>query len=174
MNERTSGTSLQIGLTDAEVRDVRMTRSGASATVWIDGLALPVRRGTNELTIDGRTEQICVVIDRDTAFVHALGRAWTLQITDPAEAAQRQGPGLDAAVAPMPGVLVSLSSAAGNAVTAGQVVAVIESMKMQTEIKAPRDGVVDRVLVAVGDSFSGGAALVTLEPLDADEGSEGE
>jgi biotin carboxyl carrier protein len=44
-------------------------------------------------------------------------------------------------------------------------VAVIESMKMHTEIAAPRDGVVDRVPVELGETFDQGAALVTLLPL---------
>ncbi len=160
--------TLLISVGEAEAREVRLTRSGPLSTVWIDGLGLPVELTVDgaiaELSIDGRNERVHVVTDRDTVFVHAFGRAWTLQITDPAEASLRTGHGLDAAIAPMPGVLVSLSTAAGVAVEAGQVVAIIESMKMETEIKAPRAGIVDRVLVAVGESFSGGAALVTLEP----------
>jgi biotin carboxyl carrier protein len=49
-------------------------------------------------------------------------------------------------------------------VTAGQVLVVIESMKMQSEITAARDGVVDQVFVAVEDTFDRGAALVALVP----------
>jgi biotin carboxyl carrier protein len=59
--------------------------------------------------------------------------------------------------------------APGDEVAAGQVVAVIESMKMQTEIKAPRDGVVERVPVSVGESFGQGAPLVALVPEQEEE-----
>jgi biotin carboxyl carrier protein len=52
----------------------------------------------------------------------------------------------------------------GDAIEAGQLLAVIESMKMQTEIKAPRAGVVERILVPLGGSFGQGAPLVTLVP----------
>jgi biotin carboxyl carrier protein len=163
--------SLQISLTDP--RDVRLSRSGDSATVWIDGVAFDTRvrpdGGATELTIDGRREKVWVVTVRDTVFVHALGRAWSLEVTDPVEASMREGQGTDAATAPMPGVLVSVAVSPGDEVEAGQQVAVIESMKMQTEIKAPRAGVVDRVPVAVGDSFEQGASLVTLEPEKAEE-----
>jgi biotin carboxyl carrier protein len=47
-------------------------------------------------------------------------------------------------------------------------------MKMQSEIVAMRDGVVDRVFVAVGDTFDRGAALVGLAPLSDDESDDDE
>jgi acetyl/propionyl-CoA carboxylase alpha subunit len=158
--------SLHISLN--EPRDVKLSRSGDVATLWIDGVAFDTRvqpdGGATELTIDGRREKVWVVTAGDTVFVHALGRAWSLEVTNPLEASMREGQGANAAVAPMPGVLVSLAVSPGDEVEAGQQVGVIESMKMQTEIKAPRAGVIDRVLVAVGDSFGQGAPLVTLEP----------
>ena len=156
-----------ITVTLDEPREVRVTRSGDTATVWIDGVAFPVRTrpdgGATAPAVDGRRERVWVVADRDTVFVHAFGRAWALEVVDPVEASLRQGQGADAAAAPMPGVVVAVSVAAGDEVTAGQVVAVIESMKMQTDIKAPRDGVVERVPVAVGESFGQGTPLVVLE-----------
>lgn len=159
-----SAQCLQITLD--EPRGVRVTRSGDTATVWIDGVAVPVRTrpdgGATEITVEGRREKVWVVTDRDTVFVHAFGRAWALEIVDPVEASMRAGQGADAATAPMPGVLVAVSVAAGDEVTDGQVVAVIESMKMQTEIRAPRAGVVERMPVAVGESFGQGAPLVVL------------
>jgi biotin carboxyl carrier protein len=58
----------------------------------------------------------------------------------------------------------------GDEVSAGQQLAVIESMKMHTEILAPRAGRVDRVLVDVGETFGQGAPLVALEPETDEEG----
>jgi biotin carboxyl carrier protein len=163
--------TLHINLT--EPRDVRLARSGDTATVWIDGLAFPVRTrpdgGATEISIDGRREKVWVVADRDTVFVHAYGRSWSLDVINPVEAKLREGAGAGAALAPMPGVLVSLSAAAGDEVAAGDVLAVIESMKMQTEIKAPRDGVVERTPVAVGESFGQGAPLVVLVSEEEDQ-----
>lgn len=163
--------SIQIAVT--EPRDVQLTRAGGNATTWVDGLALQtsVRPDGDavEVVVDGVIERVWVVTDRDTVFLHAFGRAWTLQVSDSAEAALRGGSGADAATAPMPGVLVMIAVEPGDTVTEGQQLAVIESMKMQTEIKAPRDGVVDRLLAAVGDSFGQGAPLVALVPLDEEE-----
>ncbi len=52
------------------------------------------------------------------------------------------------------------SSEEGQAIEAGEVVAVLEAMKMETEITAPHSGVVASVLVAPGDAVSGGQLLL--------------
>ena len=52
----------------------------------------------------------------------------------------------------------------GETVTSGQPLVVIESMKMQNEFVAWRDGVVDRIHIAVGETFDRGAGLVGLAP----------
>lgn len=166
--------SLQIALDGRDPQEVRMTRSGGTATLWIDGVsfAAAIARsggGAAALTVDGRTEQVWVVTERDRVHVHAFGRAWVLEVTDPVERSLRAKQGSDAATAPMPGVLVSLSVQPGDDVVAGQQLAVIESMKMHSEITAWRDGRVARVMVAIGDSFGQGAPLVALEPLDGDD-----
>ncbi len=169
--------SLQIALDGHEPHDVRLTRSGPTATLWIDGTPFVTRArsggGAVELTVDGRTGTAWVVTERDRVFVHAFGRAWTLEVTDPVERSMRAKQGSDAATAPMPGVLVSLSVRPGDDVVAGQQLAVIESMKMHSEITAWRDGRVARVMVAIGDGFGQGAPLVALEPLEDGDG-EGE
>lgn len=63
---------------------------------------------------------------------------------------------------PLPGVIISVNVNAGDAVKAGQVVAVLEAMKMENEIQAETDGTVTAVNVAKGDSVLEGAAIVTL------------
>ena len=51
----------------------------------------------------------------------------------------------------------------GDEIEAGQVLLILEAMKMETEITAPNAGVVTAVHVAVGDSVQGGQALVEIE-----------
>ena len=63
----------------------------------------------------------------------------------------------------MPGRVVSVHCAAGEAVSAGDRLAVLEAMKMEHTLVAPRDGVVAELLVAAGDQVEAGAALVRLE-----------
>jgi 3-methylcrotonyl-CoA carboxylase alpha subunit len=62
----------------------------------------------------------------------------------------------------MPGKVVSFNVRAGDAVTKGQVVAVMEAMKMEHAIIAPNDGVVAELLYAVGEQVAEGAALLQL------------
>ena len=65
--------------------------------------------------------------------------------------------------APMPGTIVKVCVSAGAAVKKGDVLCVLEAMKMENEIKAPEDGTVASVPVSSGASVSSGDVLVTLD-----------
>ena len=64
--------------------------------------------------------------------------------------------------APMPGKILNIKVSEGQAVKFGEVVVIMEAMKMETEIVAPADGTVSKILVKAGDSVDTGAALVAL------------
>ena len=64
--------------------------------------------------------------------------------------------------APMPGTIVSVNVSDGQAVKKGDVLVVLEAMKMENEIKAPKDGTITSVAVSKGESVDTGAALVTI------------
>lgn len=64
--------------------------------------------------------------------------------------------------APMPGKILNVKVAPGQAVKYGEVVVIMEAMKMETEIVAPADGTVAQVLVQTGAMVDTGAALVSL------------
>ena len=63
---------------------------------------------------------------------------------------------------PLPGVIIEVSGKEGQAVKAGQKVAVIEAMKMENEIAAECDGTITAIHVAKGDSVLEGADIVTI------------
>lgn len=63
---------------------------------------------------------------------------------------------------PLPGVIIEVSVKEGQAVKAGQKVAVLEAMKMENEISAPKDGTVTAIHVNKGDSILEGAPIVTI------------
>ena len=63
---------------------------------------------------------------------------------------------------PLPGVIIGVKVKAGDVVKAGQVVAILEAMKMENEIQAEFDGIVTSVNVAQGDSILEGAPIVTI------------
>jgi len=64
---------------------------------------------------------------------------------------------------PMPGLIVAVPVVEGQAVVKGQDLVILESMKMQNELKAPRDGTIGRVRVRAGDSVEQNQVLITLE-----------
>jgi biotin carboxyl carrier protein len=69
----------------------------------------------------------------------------------------------DALTSPMPGLVLSVDVAPGTPVTRGQVLLVLEAMKMKNALRAESDGVVSRVAVAVGDQVRHGDLLVEFE-----------
>ena len=69
----------------------------------------------------------------------------------------------NAVCAAMPGLIVSVAVGAGDMVDAGQPLMVLEAMKMQNPVRAPRRGRIGRVLVAPGAQVESGAALVELD-----------
>ena len=64
---------------------------------------------------------------------------------------------------PMPGTVIAVQVAPGEQVSAGQVLAIIEAMKMEHSVVSPQDGVVSEVRVAIGDKVEGGELLVVVE-----------
>ena len=72
----------------------------------------------------------------------------------------------------MPGRVVSVSVAVGDTVTAGQELFVVEAMKMQNELRAPRAGTVERLAVAAGQTIELGELLAVLGPSRPGEAGE--
>ena len=64
--------------------------------------------------------------------------------------------------APMPGTILKVNVTAGQAVKAGDVLCVLEAMKMENDITAPKDGTVTQVVTSKGASVSTGDALVVI------------
>ena len=65
-------------------------------------------------------------------------------------------------VSPMPGTIVKVNVKAGQAVKSGEVLAVLEAMKMENEIMAPHDATVAQVLVDVGSKVDTGTPIIVL------------
>jgi biotin carboxyl carrier protein len=120
--------------------------------------------GEGRLTVDGSSEPIAYVVEGDTVHIHLRGRSYAVRYVDPlvALAVEADPAGHHIARAPMPGVVVSVKAVVGERVAAGAVVAVIESMKLETAIRAAQDGIVEKIHVRPGESFDRDAALVTL------------
>ena len=109
-----------------------------------------------------------------TLTLFQQGQLYRLQLASPNWAAKALGlkEALNSVLAPMPCKVHSVEVAAGERVVKGQVLVVIESMKMETAIRSPVDGVVRRVVHGKGDLCKAGTALVEFEG-DGDGGEGG-
>ena len=92
----------------------------------------------------------------------APAAAPTVPAAPAAAAARTAAAGGERICAPMPGNILSVNVAAGDAVKKGQVLMILEAMKMENEIMAPCDGTVTSVSVTKGAAVESGALLCTI------------
>lgn len=120
--------------------------------------------GMLHFVVDHEPYNVFVARDGDDIFIYLDGEVWQVEAINAVDAAGGGGGGSDAVRAPMPGVVIATPVAAGAAVREGQVLLVIESMKLQTSIVAERDGVVAEVCFAEEETFDKGVELIRFEP----------
>ena len=125
------------------------------------------RAGALRFACDGHqaTAQVVVAPGRISLFLR--GHKYDFTPIDPLQAAAHDHDGGLAVIAPMPGQVSALRTKAGAKVTKGTPLLVLEAMKMEHILTAPRDATVAEVLVAEGDQVSDGMVLVQLEAEDA-------
>jgi 3-methylcrotonyl-CoA carboxylase alpha subunit len=99
----------------------------------------------------------------DAAGIHVFaGRGWHFRCHDPLARAS-EGPASGLTLSPMPGLVKAVFVDAGQQVTAGDRLAVLEAMKMEHTLTAARDGRVAEVLAAPGAQVEAGQPLIRLE-----------
>lgn len=126
-----------------------------------------------DVTVNGKSYQVEMENAPATAPVQAVPVAPAVTVSAPAPqaapaaaaapapAAKPAGAG-KAVTSPLPGVIIGVKVNVGDVVKPGQVVAVLEAMKMENDIEAEFGGTVTAVNVAKGDSVLEGAAIVTI------------
>lgn len=153
-----------------------LTVEGAAAPVAVTRLD----RTTYQAVVDGRRIPVHVVDDGGGCRLFADGCAFTFDIDVDADHADAAEADVDAAAArppggeprepgpalaaPMPATVVATPAERGQTVRAGDVLVVLEAMKMELTIRAPRDGVVDALHCRRGDLVQPGVPLVTMRP----------
>ena len=83
-------------------------------------------------------------------------------VAAPADAAKAAPAGAEVVKAPMPGTIVNVLAAEGAKVKKGEVVLILEAMKMENEILSPRDGVVSSIIAPKGSSVNSGDPMFAL------------
>ena len=131
------------------------------ATLVVAGTEVAAERIDGAWRFDGHPAVPMVQQGREITLFGRVGRSF--RVTDPLEGAAAAGAGSDVIEAPMPGKVVSVMAEAGQAVSAGDRLAVLEAMKMEHTLTAARDGVVAEVLVQAGAQVEAGAPLIRLE-----------
>lgn len=120
--------------------------------------------GCGVVMIAGESQPVRFAIDGETIHVHMNGETRSLHYRDPLRTLARSRQEITQAVAraPMPGVVIVARVSPGEAVSAGTALMTIESMKLETVIRSPQDGIVERIHFKQGESFEQDAVLVTL------------
>lgn len=132
--------------------------------------------GGDLYSIITQNQSLEVVIDDDENKVTVLmgGRLYETQVLDERALlmAQRRGglsSGSGEIYSPMPGLIVKVTVEDGQEVIQGQTVVILESMKMQNELKAPVTGIVTNIQVNAGQTVDKNALLLTIHMLEDDE-----
>jgi biotin carboxyl carrier protein len=124
---------------------------------------LQANDGKLDLLIDGRRVTAYVSSDNAKRWVTVNGQTFVL--TKPAAGVHRRSTGHDHAselVAPMPGQVRAVNIAEGESVTKGQTLLVLEAMKMEIRIQAPRDGKVMKLFVEQGQTVEREQILIEI------------
>ena len=116
------------------------------------------------ITVNGNVYDVTVEEGTGSAAPAAAPKAAPAAAPKAAPAAPKAAApaGSVTVAAPMPGKILGVKANPGQAVKKGDVIVILEAMKMENEIVAPQDGTIASINVATGDSVEAGATLATL------------
>jgi biotin carboxyl carrier protein len=155
--------------------ELTMHREGETVSAVVDGRAYEFRvreSGPREfLILDGTQVHDCRVerpLKSDTYVVHLGPRSYEINLIDPkrlrsAQTAGAHQHGAAEIVASMPGKVVRVLVEVGADIEAGAGIVVVEAMKMQNEMKAPKAGTVTKLNATVGEAVNAGDVLAVVE-----------
>ena len=158
---------------DDERIDVDIKRQASQFSCQFDDLALNIEliaQNGNEWIVDlGQgPERMIVTKVGDRTEIFLRRQRYVASVYDSRKLALRMMDfaGGNEVVSPMTGRVVNVSVAAGDTVEKGDVVVIVEAMKMENPMKAPRAGVISEICVNVGDVVDVNAVLLRLEDED--------
>lgn len=133
-----------------QVGEAEHTVTYKGGSWWVDTVKVPARAAKHD--------------DELTVF---WGNGYRFTVVDPLDREDEGGAGGNVIAAPMPGLVKAIFAEAGQEVSEGDRLAILEAMKMEHSLLAPRDGVVADVLATEGAQVEDGTALILLEEDEA-------
>jgi biotin carboxyl carrier protein len=154
---------------DGTLREIELTRDGRNVKATVDGReyrldASQPEPGVFLIKHDGRVYETYAT----DSTVSVAGHTFDTKVIDPK---RLRGSGLGSETehghaeirTAMPGKVVRILKTSGDAVTKGEGVIVVEAMKMQNELKSPKDGTIGYIKVAEGATVGAGDVLVVID-----------
>jgi acetyl/propionyl-CoA carboxylase alpha subunit len=152
---------------------VEVSGAPGSWKVTVDGKEVPsdwvpLSNGHVSLILDGRVYDFLIDFSGDSCSVFGRGGSYALRVSDsrrlrPQREVEEGLAGLQRLTAEMPGKVVRILVKQGDTVAYDQGLLVLEAMKMQNEIRAPKSGTVRDIGVAPGKAVNTGEFLLSLE-----------
>jgi len=132
----------------------------------VEADAVRIPSGAYSILLSGRSLEVTLEETPGGLLMRANGREFRVDVIDPRSWRRARGAGIELEglqqmLAPMPGKIVRVLVAAGQKVSAGQGLLVIEAMKMQNEIRAPKSGTVEK-LAKEGQTVNAGEVLAVV------------
>ncbi len=159
---------------DQNIVDLTPNGKEYTATVGDKTVHVEIIGSTNsrlELLIDGKHVIAYISSDSAKRWVTLNGQTFVLtKSSGGTSKGKRGGAGHENAselAAPMPGQVRSVNVSEGEAVSKGQTLLVLEAMKMEIRIQAPRDGIVKELLVKVGQTVEREQILIRVDKLES-------
>ncbi len=162
---------------DGRAGDLEFTRDGEAcrftyssdraAPQKLSATLVEVEPGIYSILVNGRSYETKVVQGADGLYVDIAGHRSVVEVRDPRALSRTGrdglGEGRQIVNAPMPGKIVRVLVAEGDEVEAGAGLIVVEAMKMQNELKAPKAGRVVQLSARVGATVGMGDLLAAIE-----------
>lgn len=129
---------------------------------------LPISDGSFSLIVNGASFDVACERAGERLQVSVRGAIYECIVNDPRSLRARKRAGLadsgeQKLAASMPGKVIRIIASVGDQITAGQGILVIEAMKMQNEVRSPKDGQLKKLLVGQGANVVAGEVLAIIE-----------
>lgn len=119
----------------------------------------------------GRRRRVAIAHDGGTTWVFVDGNVWTIESASSPRRAGRSRAQSDVS-APMPATVVAINAVAGKHVNEGDAVIVLEAMKMELPIRAPRSGIVKAIHCTKGELVQPGVNLIEIDSSTEAQGAK--